>query len=237
MVGMQVIFISGYQHSGTSVMRRLIGSHPDVFEVSVECAPKSIFPSNLLKDDVDVHEHIVCKRPVVWFTDAIKKDIEEQGDYRINLIRNPLDVFSSLYLRHKNYDLSRNNYEDVIHWAKWARYFLDSTPDRDLNIKYEDLFIGECPNMEVIQSIISHCGLDPCPEILSLKQESECPIHYSCVPKEEPDRRQHEAFRSWQINQPLRNQTNKNRHLLSERDVDFITKLPEFQRLYGADAP
>jgi len=173
----------------------------------------------------------------VWFTDAIKKSIEAQGEYRINLIRNPLDVFSSLYLRHQNYDLAKDNFSDVRYWVYWARYFLDSTPDRDLNLKYEGLFAGEDPNMEVIERIISHCGLDPCPEILSLKQESECPIHYPCVPKEEPDRHQHEAFRSWQINQPLRSQTNKNRHLLSDRDVDFITKLPEFQRLYGADAP
>lgn len=233
----KTIFIAGYQHSGTSVLRRLIGSHPSVFEVSVECVPKSICQKKLLKGNVNNLKHVVCKSPIIWFTDVYKKIIEEQGDYRINIARNPLDVFSSLYLRYKNYDPSRRNYEDVRHWVEWARYFLDSTPDRDLNIKYEDLFVGEDPNMEAIDRIISHCGLTPCPEILSLKQESECPVCYSCVPKEEPDRHQHEAFRSWQINQPLRNQTNKNRHLLSDRDVDFITKLPEFQRLYGADAP
>lgn len=226
----KVIFITGYQHSGTSVLKRIIGAHPDVFEVPSEC-----WPNDIKLHKFGGYDICVCKIPLIWWSKEFKKNIEADGLTRINIIKNPLDVFSSLKLRYKSYSLQSSKYEDVKQWEKWADYFLDHTPKTDFNLRYEDLFIGNGPNNKMIKGIISACGLSPCPNILELKQQENIPIKCQSTPASKPERWDHEAFRSWQINQPLRNHSNENRHVLSKKDMEYITNLEGFQRLYGGD--
>lgn len=227
-----MIFITGYQHSGTTILRRIVGAHPDVFEIPTECLPHTRVAEEELAKDNGEHDFSVSKVPVVWWGEDFKRRIEAPDIVRLNIMKNPLDVFSSLILRHRSFTPKSENYGHVLQWAAWARYFLDETPERDFNVKYEDLFIGEEPNHRLLEDIISHCELDRCPDLLERKQREKVPLHCEAVPSYPPSRIKHEQFRSWQVNQPLRNQSGKHRGVLSDEDRDFIMGLEEYQRLY-----
>ncbi len=225
---MKSIVVLGYQHSGTSIVRRIIGSHPDVWEVINESTLDDLKPDDLPVDSKQ-YSHLVCKFAISKM-DEISKDQFSQGDKRVLVIRDLKDVIASLKLRYGQEDSASLREEQCKIWGEWASYW---RPRRgcsrgdDLCVRYEDLF-----DDGRLASIFEYIGLPACPKVLAFMVEHRVPINCEKVPDREPSRTQQEAFRSWQINQRFYNRNGENIYLLSEYEHDMIEAIPLYQELY-----
>lgn len=97
-----IIFVVGFHHSGTSLLRHMLGSHPDAFEVAREQKATAL---HLQEARVAAQEHgkkyVVMKRPV---NDAKSREAMEQwehanGVFFVTISRDRADVIYSLSKR------------------------------------------------------------------------------------------------------------------------------------------
>jgi hypothetical protein len=201
------IFIYGFPHSGTTILRKIIGDHPLVYEYYNETGN----PPEISKT------HVVFKCPIL-------PDLRQKDCRRIMIIKNPYDIFGSLYLRlGKNY-LSTprhtiSDYEDHV------RHFLST---RDIKVRYEELF-----EEETRKGIFSLLGLDYAPII---ERETYIGEKWKEIPEEPPDFQvegsYHALYRSWQINQPFENMTGNSAIFLPEEAKVKIEASKIIQKLY-----
>ena len=224
---MKNIFVLGYPHSGTSIVRHLIGSHPDVGEPIREALPSWVEP-----DEFPDKEFVVTKS-----APADPKFLP-LGDVNVLVIRDPRDSLASLRLRGPE---SRAFAGDLERWCAWAlewkreanrvppgRFPYRRRGGNVVPVKYEDLFV---PGN--LAHLIRLVGLPECPDLLDHMRETKTPINFNHVPTDEPPRGRHEAFRSWQINQPFENMSGQNRGALSKEEISLIGKTKAFQAVYG----
>ena len=107
----QKIIIFGFPHSGTSILKSLIGHIDDVDEIYQE--------SNIINQFTN-KKFILCKHP---FTESSFFNKDYKDYIKIFIIRNPLFVFSSLNKRY-NYKIlscvSIDNYINTIkYFIRW----------------------------------------------------------------------------------------------------------------------
>ena len=167
----------------------------------------------------------MCKAAIIGTWPSLKH-IHNQGDLQVNVIRNPIDAFSSLFLRWPGYPI-HNAYRQIKVWNAWAKAWMDGSAP-GVSIKYEDLFEGG-----TLTDLQHALGLEPREDIVELMQETKVPINHDSVPEEQPSRNRHEAFRSWQINQPFRNRNGECRKALPAEVWSQLTRLDSFRKLYG----
>ena len=176
------IFIYGFPHSGTTILRKIIGNHSLVSEFYNETG-----------DPPDKgNPHVVFKCPIL-------PDLRQKDCKRVMIIKNPYDIFGSLYQRLGDRVLmtprhSISDYEDHV------MHFLTT---KDIKIQYEELF-----EEEKLQRLFERIGLSYQPPI---ERESYIGDKWKDIPEEKPveqtEGSYHALYRSWQINQPLENMT------------------------------
>jgi hypothetical protein len=183
------IFIYGFPHSGTTILRKIIGSHPMIMEHFEETGE----PPN------GGSPHLVFKCPIL-------PDLRQKNCRRVMIIKNPYDIFGSLYLRLGNKFMTTPRHS-IQEYEDFVMHFLTT---KDVTIKYEDLF-----EEENRITLFRNLGISYQPI-----QDREVYIgkKWKDIPKEEPPEQTegsyHALYRTWQINQPFTNMTgNSAKHL------------------------
>ena len=184
----QKILICGFPHSGTSILKSILGHIEDVEEIQEEC--KMINKSSN-------KQYILCKWP---FTDNAFFSKEYNDYIKIIIIRNPIFVFSSLNMRF-NYkipsDHSFNEYVNTI--KKFINYRTNFTKNI-YTIRYEDLFEND---FYKIKEIINNIGMKYDDSIFeNTKYRNVITTGVKLVDKK-PKNTDHALYRTWQINQPF----------------------------------
>lgn len=213
------ILITGFPHTGTSILKSKMGECSNVFEWP--------FESPIVNADIvnaaGEKEFILVKYPILpieiranHLLHVISNTIYK--DYIIVfVIRNPWNVYTSIIKSGCNplngLPPNSNNSDYHSKWEEYevaAKYFLDSK-NKELypnlySIKYEDFFTN---NYEKLRKLFDNVGLKYSEEIFYNRSKDY--IHwqgknYNQIDKEnvsyEKDRFE---YRTWQINQPFQN--------------------------------
>jgi len=226
------ILIAGFPHSGTSILRKIIGNHPEVhdyYQSEVARYPRprglGVF-KRLLPYEYCGKRHVVFKIP--------RHDVElsTNADRIIYVIKNPFDVFASLNIRSES---ALPDSCSLAAWQDYAKYFLDKRfSGRCYKVRYEDLFPHD---FALVKAIFSWLDLDWDDSVLNTESRYT-PIRYEGhMPSSEPPRTQHPAFRAWQTSQKLENLAGRNRHFLDDRVRRAVEDLLEVRMLgYSAES-
>jgi hypothetical protein len=225
------ILVAGFPHSGTTILRKVVGNHPDVFDYHENETLR--YPrgrglavlNRLLPYEYSGKKHVVYKIP--------RHNVERgtNADRIIYIIKNPLDVFSSLQLRSGS--ILPDSCTPVA-WQAYARYFLEKPIGRKhYKVRYEDLFGNDFAGLRMI---FAWLGLDWDGSVLNTESRFAPTRYKGEEPKAEPPRSQHAAFRAWQTAQKFQNMAGRNRHYLDEQMRQLLEKLAEARSLGYADA-
>ena len=185
---MRKIIINGFPHTGTTILRRIIGDHPNVYDWEQEIY--DVEPGEIFKGMT----HVVCK-----FV-GLPIQIYPYDVTRIWLIKNPWDVFGSIYRRLGTSWKTAPGYQikDYLHFIE--RWLIERVAFFDMTIKYEDYF----KEPKYLEWIWDRCDLSYTKGIAhrAAGMGSRAPI-----PDQEPPRHMSMDFRTWQINQPIEDKT------------------------------
>lgn len=129
------IYVFGYSHCGTTILRKVIGDHSLVDEVTWEI----FYPPEFKKKP-----HIVFKAGGI--PGEVHKDCK-----RVMIMKNPWDVFGSLAKR-KGDEFSGAFGQLLQRYVGHLQYF-DLETD-DYKVRYEDLFDGG------LEGVFDYLGLD-----------------------------------------------------------------------------
>jgi len=210
------ILITGYPHTGTSILKSKLGECNNLHEVVNEC---DYVHTRLLSDAGD-KEFVLVKSPVLPL--EIRKHklnfnvySENSKYYSYSIIitnRNPWNLFTSIIKR--GYDplsgctnhLDAKYYHTIEEYLVMCEVFLDALENKYPNvypIKYEDFFNNDG---EPIKNIMSSIGLVYRDDIFQSKTKQYKIDSRVPIPSEKPmDVTNNELYRNWQINQPFQN--------------------------------
>ena len=222
---MKKIIVTGFPHTGTTILKNIIGHIPDVKEL--------IHEEKLIRqyDEDHTYKWNLCKWPFAndeYFT-------EQFDDYiKIFVIRNPLWIFSSLNKRcaqddppgiPPNHDV--NVYKLVC--ERYLRCLRD--PEEDIYIiKYEDMFSN---NFECLRNIFDKIGFEYDDSIFQNENyRNFSHRNITEIPREPVDNVDHERYRTWQINQPIRNMNDIEKLDLLDHQIKGIVEDPNIIELY-----
>jgi hypothetical protein len=232
---MKRIFVTGFPHSGTSILRTKLGDGNNVFEQKRE----STYPLNIEEYQTSGKEFYLWKNPIImFFKDNPFDFILENGfqskpesyykdDDVVFIMRNPYYSYSSIYkiFKKKFGELEStqhllNNFEqDFIPTAK---LFLDTHLNPYPNVYtlyYEELFEND---FQVLQNVMDKIGIKY--NVLSSNTKEHFVNDITSVPKTKPEHYVGDIgyYRTWQVNQPFTNFNDPSKLYLPQR---FITHL------------
>jgi len=210
------ILITGYPHTGTSILKSKFGECHDTFEEIVECD----FAHQRIIDSSGNKKFIVLKSPVLPL-EIRKHKLEFNANYensfyynyQIVLVnRNPWNLFTSIIKRGFNplskcTDHFKNAYYHTIEeYLIFCEIFLDGIKNNYRNIhtiRYEDFFDNDG---KAIKDIMNNIGLEYNDDIFKVKTKNYSIDYRVDIPSEKPtDLTFNERYRNWQINQPFQN--------------------------------
>ena len=203
------ILVTGFPHTGTTVMRKIIGRSDGVVDEERELM--AVNPSNYEIEKNDDVRAIVHKWPF-----AFDLNLNYEEDQKIVfIIRNPYYVFSSLNNR-MGYGLRKKHLIDD--YAKVSDLFVTELPNKNIfKVRYEDLFDND---YEKIREMFKFLGLNYSSDVIEFKSKHE----------EKPDEVDHIRFRNWQIRQKFQCMNDPKRiNLLPEqiKKISEIETVPE----------
>ena len=210
------ILITGYPHTGTTILKSKFGECSNLYECVNECD----YIHNRIINDSGDKEFILIKSPVLPLEIRKHKlnfnvcyDESRYFGYSIILTnRNPWNLFTSIIKR--GYDplsgctnhLDSKYYHTVEEYLIMCELFLDALKNNYPNvyaIKYEDFFGDDGAS---IKKIMKSIGLDYTDNIFQSKSKDYKIDSRVQIPNEKPsDVRFNELYRNWQINQPFQN--------------------------------
>jgi hypothetical protein len=213
------IIIFGFPHSGTSILKSILGHIDDVEEIIEEC--------NWI-DQSSSKKYILCKYPFTEDDFFMKK----YCDYiKIFIIRNPFYVFSSLNKRYGRAAAIPYNTSIIRYIWTCQKYLecLDHPPQNTYIIKYEDIF----PNhFAKLKKILNAIGVSYSDRIFdNTKYKNQLFTDISCVTQKPPNN-DHKHYRTWQINQPLRNNNDPSQINLTPTQIQQLTESSIVLQLY-----
>lgn len=216
---MNKILIVGFPHSGTSILKKIIGNHDDVFEYPYETPT---IPEILNPNSIRVNNIVI--KWTVSYMDELRT--AEYHDFKIiMLIKNPYDVFGSFYKRFATYDFPPNH--TLKDWVTYAESFLkynDIKKENVFTIKYENLFKNELPKL------FNFLGLSFSDGLVKKKRDSYISDQHIKIPITEPKSRlngyDHGDYRTWQINQEFTDMTGNSAVYLTAEFKNKIANLP-----------
>ena len=209
----QKIIIFGFPHTGTSILKSIIGHCVNVEEIISE---SSTIPVRSLKNTQK--DFIVCKHP--HLIDDFFKD--RYSDYiKIFIVRDPRFVLSSLNKRfnYKKLNDFHNLDKYISTIKKFSRYTL--TPRKDVYcLKYEELFPN---NFKVLRNMFDDIGLKYTDDVFDNSKYENKILNKSHIPDELPENTDHARYRTYQINQPFKNMNDPTKIDLTEEQLEKIT--------------
>jgi hypothetical protein len=221
----QRILVTGFPHSGTSILRKLIGNRGDVHDLPFE--KRDIDEQELAEATKNVSTHVVVKFPLI--PENLMTDFD---DWLVVAMKHPCDVFGSMSARFATDDTTESRVRHSVQdWGIFADQWFRLSRKRPkgyIAVKYEDLFDQ---NFKTLRSVFAELELSFDESIVSSDRSDRIVEESVDTPREEPARlegKQHRLFRHWQINQPFENQTNKSRAYLSEEPRSEIDRLRIF---------
>lgn len=222
---MEKIFIFGLPHSGTTILRTIIGHIPRVHTILEEtCSPNHQLNSN-------AYDYSVFKYPILK-SDYFKE--KYQDIHKIFIIRNPI-FFLSSYNRRHNPDLSNhlfieNTTKCYLEAAYAYNYYQDKNINRLYFIKYEDMFIE---NFYKLKNLLLKIGLKFTDEIFDNKKYknlSHKNQNIDQIPKNKPKDTDHEKLRLYQVNQEFKNYNSE--ILIEKNQLNIIMKDHNVKKIY-----
>ena len=230
---MNKIFIMGFPHSGTTILRCVIGHIDEVEEIIDEV------------DNVDINDINSAKKYILYkYAEPNPKFFEEsyKNIIKIFIIRNPVYVFSSLNERYKNEIPPSNSLEIYNEIIKRFIYYENNKTDKNIyTIKYEDLFNN---NYEKIKNILDNIGIQYTNKIFNnteYKNYSHTKLdqiidfynkNLSICPPEVHCEVNHKIKRNDQVNQPFVSNNNINKINLTKPQKEYILNNKNILYLY-----
>lgn len=231
---MKKIVIFGFPHTGTTIMKSIIGHIPDVYEIINE-------QLSIEEDDVRIAEStnkkfILCKFP--YWTNKFMEDRFKEY-YKIFIVRNPVYVYTSLNKRFsvmqyddQGYKIMNNQvplwkYSDTVRLFNWFK--VNSPLERMMTIKYEDFFDN---NFQNIKNILDNIGLTYTDEIFDNSKYKNYSVNGVQIPEEKPSNFKHSEYRTWQINQPFVNNNIPGSVFLLQEQIEHFKSCPHIGKIY-----
>jgi hypothetical protein len=210
------ILITGYPHTGTSILKSKLGECTNLHE----CIDESDYVHPRIVNDSGDNKFILIKSPVLPLEirkHKLKFNVysEQSRYYGYSIIltnRNPWNLFTSIIKR--GYDplsgctnhLDSKYYHTIDEYLIMCEIFLDALKNNYPNvyaIKYEDFFQNDGAS---IKNIMNSIGLEYSDNIFHTKTKDYKIDSRVNVPQEKPtDVTFNELYRTWQINQPFQN--------------------------------
>lgn len=207
---MNKILIVGFPHSGTTILRELIGRHTDIFSFKTHEYKKVPSEYN--------NKKIPCvKWPYFEEEFLTNKYIEY---LKIFIIRDPRFSLSSIFTRFGNLNRNKHTIKD---WDRTAKKFLELRDAKDwICIRYEDLFDN---NIKIFEEVFNKLEI-PYQDIKNIELEA--------VTNEDiPDAiTQHKEFRFWQVKQKLKNHNQPHKITLTDNYIKIIADLKTYNVIY-----
>lgn len=225
------ILIAGFPHSGTSILRKLVGNHPDVHDHFASETRRYTRDDRLLRRVIPRRyggkRHVVFKWPF--------HDVEGATNAHrvIYIVRSPFDAFGSLWQRFGG-ELPADH--SPAAWQSYARFLLQRpSSERHCFVRYEDLFRDD---YQAIRSLMTWLGLDWHEDIVRTESRY-APIRFAGDrPHGEPERSDHAAFRAWQTSQAFVDKSGQSRRHLPAHLAQALSSLPECSLLgYREEEP
>lgn len=211
------IIIFGFPHTGTTILRSIIGHIDNVYEIVDEIP-------NIDDNNVDYinYNFVLCKWPYLINENTL---LTNYSDYiKIFIIRNPLYVFSSLNKRFKyntlNKDHSIDKYIDTV--EQFNNFNNTKNIDNLFLIKYEDMFQE---NYKSIKYIFHEIGFNYNDDIFdNSKYINKVQLQNDLtVPQQIPPDYKHTEYRLFQINQKFYNNNDDNKIDLTKEQYHILT--------------
>jgi len=232
---MKRIFVTGFPHSGTTILRAKLGTGDNVFEQKLE----SFYPSDLEEYQTSGKEFYLWKNPVILlFEDnpfnfilensfRSKSESYYKDDDVIFIIRNPYYSYSSIYKIFKKkfgklkstQHLLTNFEQDFIPTAKlFLDTYLNPVP-KVYTLYYEELFEN---NFQVLRNVMDKIGIQY--GDLSSSDTKHLINYVQEVPDSKPEHYVGDVgyYRTWQINQPFTNFNDPSKLDLPQRFIDYL---------------
>lgn len=192
---MRKILVHGFPHSGTTILKSIIGHCTNVHEVIEE---ETWVTPEMITTGAD-KEFVVIKCP--YTHDGFMTD--KYSDYiRVFIIRDPRYVFSSLNKRFRGNLPVGHTIPDYV---RTAGHFQEQRGKPGVYcIRYEDMFDHGFSN---IKDMFNKIGLEYTDKIFSNAEYTNKilnDIHPKDVPQR-PENTNHGRYRTWQINQEFVN--------------------------------
>ena len=199
-------FIAGCGHTGTTLLARILGSHPSIFcpprETNIFLAYNALKHGSLL--DKELKKSQECKPNAsmflektprhIWHIDFIRNTVENSNF--VLCTRNGYDVVASLYKRTKNIHSSIARYQDD---SLLTIRQLDN--EDTLLSKYEDLIF----NTEVeLKRVCNFLDVTYESDMLNFYKEPMMWNNEKHIEKGDGlEGDGHNSLRNWQVNQPI----------------------------------
>jgi hypothetical protein len=183
---MNKIMIIGSPHSGTSILKTIIGKHKSVHSHDGESfEPKERHIQGMIN---------LQKYPMM----APELNLNHLKDYKtIFLIREPDYCLRSLRERFKDVEVP-DDHKQYFHKEYWQWLMSSYLACGYIKMRYQDIF-----NPRKLEEMFDKLDLK-CPISPYGTYERKL-FKDSIIPKEKPDPRDHVNFRMWQLNQPIMN--------------------------------
>ena len=227
-----IIMIMGSSHSGTTVLKSIIGRARGCHEIVGE------LKSGTVKSYVDVAmsstppgcEFVVVKRPPGGLSSRLEhcQPIWE-NIVRILITRNPVRICNSWNERrvpYRNCQTRFSQLENIVDAITSHRkvpnvYYL----------RYEDLFDND---HHYLRQVMDDIGLDYDDSVFDTRDSGSLSHRgISSVSRKKPSPLEHEKLRTWQINQPFVNfDRDKRESYLTHRQRTWLTNNRILERLY-----
>ena len=198
-----IIFVYGFPHAGTTILRKLIGEHSLIMDYATETAS----PPSHIKRTTHRFDAVVFKMPCL-------PDEKHNECKRIMIMKNPYDIYGSFYLRFRDKYLTFPG-RTLDEYEIFLNHF---NTTEDFTVKYEELG-------ERLPEIFDYIGF----KYEGIKNLSgEVGRGFVDIPDEKPgsqfDGDDHAYYRLWQINQPFKDMTGESAKHLPEAGRKEIDK-------------
>jgi hypothetical protein len=220
------IIIFGFPHTGTTILRSIIGHIENVYEIVDEV--------NYIDNHYTNYDFVLCKFPYLIHENEL---LTKYTDYiKIFIIRNPLYVFSSLNKRFNYEELPEHHTINCyINTIKQFNTFNKKTFDNLFLIKYEDIFEDNYKNLIHIFDKIgfkyNKTIFDNSKYTNKVQFGEQLTIPTIC-----PSNTSHSEYRLFQINNPFKNNNDKNKIDLTESQLKILTTDINILELYPENA-
>ena len=219
------VLVTGFPHSGTSIMRAVLGNVDGVYAHPFEAT--MVTEKMAKKAKQENASRVVVKWP--WNrTDFFDAEHEVFGEYKkIFVIRSPYYTYSSL----NDIKSANEPHTRLGDWQKAAQYWiaLNESDRKDMIcVKYEDLFLRDYTGM---REVISKVGITEYNH--NAYRENETYTHQIDNFKAEDVKSvpragiEHSKYRLWQMKQPFKSTNGPARLNLTKEQIREISSMVE----------